>query len=213
MSGLRLKGTEEWTVEMTGSIPTQAVAGALVGVEPWSDDGRVEVGLLVFGMRGLALRGVPGPGLDYREALWRLAVAVDGVPGWLAHTCDLDRSLVRFFGRRLIRYPARAASIEIERTDERWRLSVSAAGRLGAALELTEHAPDPEPPRPVLVIDGGRPYAVPWAQDPAPFRRRATVSITDDGLSSATLGAEVAWRPGALVHCGRTHHCGFATRR
>ena len=199
---------------MTGSIPTEAVADPLVGLEPREDDdGDVEVGLLVFGMRGLALRGGPGPGLDYREALWRIGIVMDGEPGWLAHTCDLDRSLVRFFGRRLIRYPARAASIEVDQTDAHWRLSIRAAGSFRADVELTGEEPDPEPPRRVMVRDRGRLYAVPWAEDPAPFRRRAVVAVADEGLSAATLGAAVRWQPDALVHRGRIHHCGFASRR
>jgi hypothetical protein len=83
-----LRGTETDTLELDGALPPGAreiVPAPLVVA-----DGPVRVSLLLFRMEGLHVRGVPWPAFDYREALWRTRVDLDGAPGWFAVACDLD---------------------------------------------------------------------------------------------------------------------------
>jgi hypothetical protein len=209
---LALTGTEVWTVELSGSVPRSAVESAASGFELVEMADGVEVGLLAFGMRGLRLDAMPLMGFDYAEALWRIGIRVNDKPAWLAHTCDLDRPMVRAFGRRFIRYPARAAQIEGQWDEQDWRLQVRATEALSARLQASGCTPEPTPPRPVFVRDAGRSFTVPWAEDPAPYRQSATLTEIEDDLAAATLGGPVQWTKSALVHRGRTHHCGFARR-
>jgi hypothetical protein len=55
-------------------------------------------------------------------------------------------------------------------------------------------------------------HRIPWRKDPAPHRRDAEVAIVDDGLERKTLGTGVRWQTHGLVHQGRIHHCGIASR-
>jgi hypothetical protein len=170
------------------------------------DDGAVRVNLLVFAMRGLAMKGVPRPRFDYREALWRIAVRVDGELAWFAIACDIDDPVVRALGGRIVRYPTRAARI-----DARWRVA-TAAGTL--ELHLTETA---EPvaavaARRTFVRAGSRVYEIPWEEIAAPERRLARVDVVADALADATFGGGVAWDGSGVVHRGRVHMCGVARR-
>src|SRR4051812_25888481 len=103
-----LSGVEAVTLELRGSLAAEdarrLLSAARLDPAPYAP-GRVEVGLLVFEMRGLGLRGVPGPRFDYREALWRVGVLHEGERGWLGFCCDIDHALVRRAGALVIRYP------------------------------------------------------------------------------------------------------------
>ena len=207
---LELRGTEALTLELRGTLDPDR-ARALVA--PWrpivSDDG-AELELLVFDMRGLRPKGLPGPRLDYREALWRIGIEHDGAPAWLGHTCDLDHSLVRALGRYLVRYPVRTATFDLE-GDDPVTIRVAASGHaLSVSAGATAEVPPAEPPRPIVVRSGPRAYRIPWREDPTPDRHRARVTVEQDDLSVVTLGVPVAWAPTGLLHRGRVHRCGLA---
>lgn len=211
---VELVGTEAWTVELRGRLSVSAARPHVGDLRLREHDGGVEVGLLLLGMRGLGLLRLPGPRFDYGEALWRLGVELDGEPGWLGLRCDLDRAAVGVLGRALIRYPVRRASIEHEDDGERWTVSVDAGGAT-LRIEVVPGAADvdPVPARPLVVGRGhGSRYRVPWREDPAPWRRLAVVRVVEDELSELTLGDSVRWDAEAVVHRGRTHRCGVASR-
>ena len=212
MSELVLTGVEAWTVELSGVLPRRTAERAARGFELIEDNDGIEVGLLAFGMTGLALDAMPFPRFDYCEALWRIGVMLDGRRGWLAHTCDLDRRLIRSFGRRFIRYPVRSADIEADHGGDDWRVRISVPDVFSACLRPTEITPDPILPRPVVVRDGGQTFTVPWAEEPAPYRVTAEVVEVHDEVSTITFGDGVTWASSALLHRGRTHRCGFARR-
>ena len=121
-----LKGTETDTLELGGTLP--ASARSIVPAPLEVPDGPLHVDVLFFAMRGLALRGMPWPTFDYQEALWRVAVRIDGEPGWFAVACDLDSPTIRAFGRRVVRYPVRVA-----RFDQRWSVD-TAVGALSTRV-------------------------------------------------------------------------------
>jgi hypothetical protein len=199
-----LKGTEADTLELDGTLPAAARASIPAQLEVAA--GPLRVNVLFFAMRGLRMRGVPWPTFDYREALWRIAVELDGEPGWLAVACDLDSPMIRAFGRRLVRYPTRVA-----RFNGRW--SVEAAG--GAfSTRVIEGAESPEavPARRTFVRDGGRVYEIPWEEIAAPERHVARVEVLSDSLSEPTFSRPVTWASSGLVHRGRIHQCGIARR-
>jgi hypothetical protein len=206
---IELRGTEAFTVELTGTLAVddaRALAASLpLALRP---DGRAEVGLLLFQMRGLGLGALPGPRLDYGEALWRLGVIVDGAPGWFGLCCDIDHPLVRRTGALLVRYPVRAARFAFDAEAGSAQVD-AAAGTLRVTADLTAEAPAAEPPRPLLVRDGGRLFRIPWKEEPAPFRRRATASVRG-ALGERTLAPSLGWDAAALVHRGRVHRCGLA---
>ncbi|MBE7484594.1 MAG: DUF2071 domain-containing protein [Polyangiaceae bacterium] len=206
---LLLRGTEELSFELGGSVAEHDARARLPPeLEPALVAGRARVALTVFRMRGLRLRGLPGPGLDYSEALWRLAVQHRGELAWLAVACDLDSAPVRLTGRALIRYPVREASLGL--ADDGF--SVRAADAV-LAIELGDPATaELESPgtRPLLVASGGRLWRVPWAEVPAPESRCRALEVRADTLSQQTLGA-VDWDPVALWLRGRGHRCGRAT--
>jgi hypothetical protein len=179
-----LRGTEDDTLEIEGDLP----------------DG-TRVGVLFFAMRGLRFKGMPGPGFDYREALWRKRED-DGA--WLAVACDLDSALVRAFGRRIVRYPARKASF-----DGQWKV-LTDRGELSASAHANDEHPDPVPPRRTIVREGDRAWEIPWEEIPGE-RSLAGVEILSDTLSEPTFGARVKWSSTGLVHRGRIHMCGFAS--
>jgi len=206
---MEFRGEETITLELLGALAISEarphVPSALALEEV---DGHAVVGLLLFQMRGLGLRGIPGPSFDYSEALWRIGVVVDGQPAWFAVACDLDHPAVRAMGRLLIRYPTRAASID-------WTTGDSTAVNVGSALGSLRVSARPEgidvgavPPRRAFVGAAAL-YEVPWREEPAPFRRAAPVEVLDDTLSLVTLGT-VTWQANALLHRGRIHRCGLA---
>lgn len=207
---LLLRGTEELSFELTGSLATEALRAELPPeLELLRVEGRARVALTVLRMRGLRVRGVPGPGLDYSEALWRLAVEHRGRTAWLAVACDLDSALVRLTGRRLIRYPVREASLSLAQDGFSLRAAESVL-----AIELTDPvAKELESPgaRPLLVASGGRLWSVPWAEVPAPDSACRALEVRADALSQRTLG-RVEWDPVALCLRGRGHRCGRAQR-
>ena len=210
---MELSGTEAWTLELGGRVPRAAVEGVAAGLPLHETAEGVEVGLLVFGMHELRPTRLPGPGFDYAEALWRIGVELDDVPGWLGHTCDLDRALVGLLGRVLVRYPVRRARLEHEDDGERWRVTVSAAGaRLSVEATPGDDVPPAVRPRPIVVRSGKQWFRIPWREDPASWRRVATIDVREDGLSAATLGATVRWTGEAELHRGRVHRCGMARR-
>ncbi len=199
-----LTGTETETLELDGTLP--ASAGASVPLPLRLAEGPVPVNVLFFAMRGLRMRGVPWPAFDYREALWRIAVELDGEPAWLAVACDLDSAMIRAFGRRIVRYPTRVA-----RFDGHWSV-VAEGGAFSTESTLGAASPAAVPPRRTFVRDGGRVYEIPWEEVPAPERHVASVGVLSDSLSAPTFGARATWSPSGLVHRGRIHSCGIARR-
>lgn len=220
---MQLSGVEEATIEVEGTIP-EAAARRLLGdlpPEP-AGEGRARVGLLVFRMRGLKPRGIPAPGSDYQEALFRVGAIVAGAerePAWLCPACDIDRAHVRALGALLVRYPVAAARIALDAGDDAFRLDLHAAG---ARLALTatprgDASPPARPPRRALVRSRGGLYEIPWREDPGPFRRPAAIAFTDDARARAAFGLrageDLAWEPEGLILRGRTHRCGLARSR
>jgi uncharacterized protein YqjF (DUF2071 family) len=210
---MELSGTEAWTLELSGRVPRATVERMAAGLPLRETAEGVEVGLLVFGMEGLRPTRLPVPGVRYGEALWRLGVDLDGVPGWIGHTCDLDRVLVGLLGGALVRYPVRRARIEHDDDGERWRITIGAAGaRLVVEATPGDAVPPAVRPRPLVVRSGARWFRIPWREDPASWRRVTPVVVHEDGLSAATLGGAVAWSDEAVAHRGRVHRCGLARR-
>jgi hypothetical protein len=209
---MELRGTEATTLEIGGTLSANA-ARALAGpLEVELVAGRARASLLVFDMRGMRVTGVPGPALEYREALWRVGVVVDGVPSWFAVACDLDSGLVRALGKRLVRYPVRRARFGLRVLEEEgtWEARVSAReGSLSVRAELSAKAPEAVAPRPVYVRAGSRTYQIPWQEQAAPFRREARVEVSGD-LAERTFGGTITWDAVGLAHRGRVHQCGVA---
>ena len=205
---LVLAGTEELSFELTGSAaPIAARAHLPPQLELWQSGGAARVALTVFRMRGLRLRGQPGPGFDYSEALWRVAVRHEDQLAWLAVSCDLDSALVRGMGRALIRYPVRAGAFALAADG----FSVRASGAVLAVGLGGVVAHDLESPgaRPLLVASGGRLWRVPWAEVAGLDAVAREASVNVDTLSALTLGA-VQWDRAALCLRGRGHRCGRA---
>lgn len=207
---VELSGTERCTFELSGRLEAghERISGDLT---PLFVDDAIEVSVLLFDMRGLRLSSpvrMP-PDNDYLEALWRVGVEYGGAPAWLAVACDIDKAIVRRLGKLVVRYPVRQAKLAI---------NVSGASvELGAnrfQLRLTElgKALDAELPRPMLVRDRDTLYRIPWREDPAPKRHEVRLGVHDQGLGSATFGAEVRWDEYGVLHEGRRHHCGIAQR-
>lgn len=209
---IELSGTEVHTIECTGVMPCAAARSRVpASLALHEHDGGARVGLLVFAMRGLGAT-LPlriGPRFDYGEVLWRIGVVWRGEPAWFAVACDLDRASIRTMGAWMVRYPVRRAAIDVDAAQASVR---AAGGTLEIAAVATEHAPDAAPPLPLLVGSDAALFRIPWREDPAPHRREAAITVRDAGLVDATLGAAVRWDPTGLVHAGRIHRCGIATR-
>jgi hypothetical protein len=206
-----LRGTEAFTVELSGALSLDD-ARPLAGTLPLAPrpDGRAEVSLLLFRMRGLGVDGLPGPRFDYGEALWRLGVSLDGAPSWLGLCCDIDHPLVRRTGALLVRYPVRAARFAFDAEAGSVRVDAP-EGTLHVTTASTAEEPAAAPPRPLVVRDDERLYRIPWREDPAPYRRRATAAVSGR-LGASTLAPSLTWDAAALVHRGRVHRCGLAAR-
>ncbi len=199
-----LRGTEADTLELDGTLPASARSHVPAPLE--IPEGPVRVNVLFFAMRGLALRGVPWPTFDYQEALWRIAVQLDGVPAWFAIACDLDHASIRALGRRIVRYPTRVARFE-----RRWSVEAS-GGTLSTRVIEEAQSPEPVPAQRTFVRDGTCVYEIPWEEIAAPERHAASVEVLCDSLSERTFGERVTWASSGLVHRGRIHMCGVARR-
>ena len=201
-----LRGTETETLELGGVLPE--TARGLVPAPLAVRDGPLRVEVLLFAMHGLALRAMPWPRFDYREALWRIECERDGELGWYAIACDLDSAAIRVFGRRVVRYPTRTARFSGE-----W--SIEAAGgtfTTRSAIDDRSEPPAPVAPRRMFVRDGELVFEIPWQEIPAPERHVARIEVLADSLSEPTFGHLVTWDSSGLVHRGRTHMCGRARR-
>jgi hypothetical protein len=209
-----LTGTEELTLELQGTLPAQVgrwIVGA--GVDACVENERVEVSLLIFRMKGLKSIDLPTPGLDYREALWRISINYAGGRAWFAKVCDLDSTLVRLTGGFLVKYPVRTASIALEADAFRCNSTVHANREtLRVETAATGETPAPVPPRRIVVREGAALFEIPWEEIPTQQRMIARVNVPQDTLSEPTLGAPVVWAPVATFMRGRTHRCGLAHR-
>jgi hypothetical protein len=206
---------EDRSLELGGRLAATA-ARALVagtGLELDTSTEHAEVSVLLLRMRRLRPLRLPFPELDYGEALWRLTVRHRGQLAWLALACDLDEALVRWTGRWLVRYPVRQAELAFEESAGRWRVGVAgASGTVTVEATPGEEEPDAEPPRPLFARSSGALWRIPWDEEPAPWRRRATARLIDEGLARAAFGAAVDWATSATLHRGRIHRCGVAAR-
>lgn len=204
-----LSGTELRTLEVGLSLDA-ALARALAGeLEPELADGAGRGDVLFFSMRGLGVTGVPLFRFDYGEALFRLSVRWRGEAAWLALACDLDAKLIQVLGRWLVRYPVRPARLALE---DGCFTSSASGGALSIATAVEADEPAPLPARPLLVRQGATLYRIPWREDPAPWRRLARCTATDDGLAVKTFGGAVHFDATGTLHRGRVHRCGVARR-
>lgn len=202
-----LRGTEERTLEIGGSIGRDVLPPLPFELE--TDDDRVRVEVLFFRMRGLRVRGTPAPSFDYDEALWRVGVRFEGELAWFALACDLDSWSVRTTGAALVRYPVRRARFSIE--DGRFAVEDDRGRSFRVRVTETCEVPELRPPRRTLVRSNGALFEIPWKEEPTDERRVASPTIEDDALVRATFGASVRWDR-AVVQRGRVHRCGRARR-
>lgn len=223
-------GIERITFDLGGTIDEAAARRLTGATAPLANAGLVAVSLLFIQMRGLRPSGLPLPGIDYGEVLWRLAVEHEGAPAWLAVACDLDRLVVRRLGAWLMRYPVRRARIAIADRGREVDFAVAAAG---ARLDVqVQGAADGAPPQgapssarapvPLLVYGAGRQYRIPWGEAEGeaggeaggekggPFWCAAPCAVGASTLAEATLGTEVRWAGQGVLHRGRRHRCGIA---
>ncbi len=223
MTEYRFRGRERVTIELDGAFDPAGLA-VPAGIELDPAHGEARVRLFAFFVEGIRIAGVPFFRASYAEVLWRVAVraAVDRasgepagedtrpeiVPAWWAIRCDLGARGPRFAARRWVRYPVRAAEVEV--AGERVRVVAAAEGELAIAIGVAGGAAAVEQ-RPLITgLDAA--WAVPWGDDGSEAAE-APVSVERDTLSMVTLGAEVRWSPTALVRRGREHRCGTARRR
>ncbi len=225
-----LSGTETRSIEIAGHLPMERANDLAGGLTPISVlDGRAEVNVLAFRMKGLAPAFHRWIGADYGEVLLRLGVVWRGAPAWLALHCFLDRANVASLGRRFIRYPTSVVSL-IEITERNGAIYLYTAAiskgsgpsaspspigparkEISVALESNEKpAAAPSAVRPMLVHQSGALYRVPWDETPAPKTWSVAPIVHDVSLIENQLGVRAEWTH-ALAHEGRTHHCGIAT--
>ena len=203
-----LRGTERRTLEIAGTIAPELLPQLPLDLELDGDRARVEV--LFFRMRGLRMRGTPGPSFDYDEALWRVGVRFDGGLAWLAVACDIDSWSVRATGALLVRYPVRRARFTID--DERFEVEDERARSFRVRVRETDEVPKVRAPRRTLVRSKGALYEIPWNEEPTEERRHASATLDDEALVRATFGGDVRWDARATVQRGRVHRCGLARR-
>jgi hypothetical protein len=198
---MRLAGTEKISIEIEGSLDpaaTEAFAKRL----PLRPDGRMSI--LALEMRGLGLRDVKLPGLNYREVLHRLSVNVDGAPAWLALRCDLDSALVRRTATRVIRYPVHDARISISASEIR---SDAFSARLRIGDEAMPHAL-----RRTFVIQKERLFEIPWDEKLTTTPREAVVEDVEMHGCEEVFGGPISLETRAIVHRERRHFCASAVR-
>lgn len=175
---IELRGTEEVTLMLSGSVERAAAQARLAGTSLTLPPGEARVSLVLLWLRGLHLRGLRWPAFDYGEALWRVAVDHAGQPAWLVLACDLDDPLIAWSAARLQRYPVRRARLRWEPAAARFT-SAGAAGDLRCEVRADNREPPLPPPRPLLVQHAGRLYRVPWGDDIAPSRQRCAVALSE----------------------------------
>jgi hypothetical protein len=217
----RFRGRERVTIEFDGVFdPAGLAVPAGVSLEP--PDGPARVRLFAFFVEGIRIAGVPLLRASYAEVLWRVAVRAEGEPAWWALCCDLGAFGPRIAARRWVRYPVRAAEVEV--VEDRVRV-VAPAGELAIAIGRPGEPGEPagpggpaaggaagvEPRRLITGLDAA--WAVPWGDDGGGGARAAPARVERDTLSRVTVGAEVRWAPTAVVRRGREHRCGTARRR
>ncbi|CAN5876870.1 hypothetical protein BH11MYX4_BH11MYX4_70210 [soil metagenome] len=213
---MRMSGTEVVSIELAATISPSAADALALRVPPQltmdrdaSGEGHIDV--LAFEMRGLGL-GWPLPRLDYLEVLYRLGTALNGVPAWLVLRCDVDRALVRTMAAAVIRYPVRAAAIQLEHGagSTNTLRAETASDSLSATLfpAAPGEVPPVRAPRRTFVVDRDRLFEVPWDERPAPERTFATVRDVESSACLSIFGAPVTFASTAVVHRGRTHICG-----
>lgn len=202
------EGTEAWALELPGVIAEADARSRLgPGLAPEPTEGGVRVELLVTHLTGVGVAGWP-PRLSYWEALWRVGVLVEGVPGWWASRCDLDSLRARALAASLIRYPVRSARVAAPESGE--GDLVVEAGSASLALRVEQGEPVPiRPPRPLWVGGPDRVFEVAWDEVPPVSCHAANVRIVDDTLATNTLGP-VRFEPSGLLTRGRGHRCGVA---
>lgn len=211
MARTLLTGREARTLEVELGCDVAAARKVLPSrLEPEVQDGWASVAVLLFAMERMHVKGLPGPTLAYHEVLWRLRARLDGAPVFFAVACDLDHPLVRLLGATLIKYPVRRARFAFDEKEVR----VSADG---AALRLETRPVDDEVPAvheplPVLSVQDGVLFRIPWEETPTGDRRRVALEVRDDSLATRTLGGPLRWPAAAVAMCGRRHHCGVASR-
>ncbi len=215
VSEYRFRGREHLTVELEGAFDPAGLA-VPAGVELEPAEGPARVRLFAFFVEGIRIAGVPLLRASYAEVLWRVSVRADGEPAWWAICCDLGARGPRFAARRWVRYPVRAADVEVG--EERVRVTAP-EGELSIAVG-PQGAVEPgepgesaavEPRRLITGLDAE--WAVPWGDDGRGDAQVAAVCVERDTLSRITVGAEVRWAPTAVVRRGREHRCGTARRR
>ena len=150
---LTLSGTEELTIEVNGLVPKERGKALAGGLPVEVVHGQVPVSLLLMQVKGLKPDGVLAPGMNYGEALWRVGVMLHGVPSWFGLMCDIDNAIVRKSGGWLVRYPVRPAKFHFEGSQARGAVDFTAVGNRCAvfASPTTAEAPEPEPPRRIVV--------------------------------------------------------------
>ena len=220
MTEYRFRGRERVTIELDGAFdPAGLAVPAGVALDPMEGPARVR--LFAFFVEGIRIRGVPLFRASYAEVLWRVAVRADGAPAgegaraaidpaWWAICCDLGARGPRLAARRWVRYPVRAAAVEV--VEARVRV-VAPEGELSIAIgppDETAAAAAIEPRGLITGLDAG--WSVPWGEDGG-TAQAAPARVEVDTLSRLTVGAKVRWATTARVRRGREHRCGTARRR
>lgn len=231
VSEYRFRGRERVTIELEGTFdPAGLAVPAGVALDP--PEGPARVRLFAFFVEGLRIAGVPLVRASYAEVLWRVAVRAgidepagedaraDGAPAWWAICCDLGARGPRVAARRWVRYPVRAADVEVAAQRVRvaapgGELSIAIGPPGGPPAERAEERAEIEPRRLITGLDAA--WAVPWGDDgddgDGGQAQAAPARVERDTLSEVTLGAAVRWSPTAVVRRGREHRCGTARRR
>lgn len=199
-----MNGLEAVSLEIFATLSAYDAAARSAPLDPVVDEnGRAYASLVVFEMKGLRLWGLPG--VDYKEALWRVKVKHQGSDAWLAVACDIDETLPRFVAAQAVRYPVRAAELSIvTRADT----TVTVGDGFEVALSETgEHATAPA--LPMVVARGAQVFNVPFGDKTGRGLVTCTVKLKRDALWKKTFGASA--RPsGALLQWERPHECGLA---
>jgi hypothetical protein len=199
-----MNGLEAVSLEIFATLSAYDAAARSAPLDPVVDaNGRAFASLMVFEMKGLRLWGLPG--VDYKEALWRVKVKHQKADAWLAIACDIDEWLPRFVAAQAVRYPTRAAELSIvTRADT----TVTIGEGFEATLSETgEHAA--APPLPMVVARGIQVFSVPFGTQTGRGLISCGVKLPRDGLWKKTLGAS-ARASSALLQWERPHECGLA---
>lgn len=202
-------GRERFALELFGTMPTAGARDRTGGNVPVDDkSGRVPVSLTVLALEGIRPRSVPLQ-FSYTEVLWRIGVVIRKRPAWLIVAADVDQAVARLMVRFFMGYPTRSASIDLEESARNVNLGLR-VGEVGLTVraELNTLSPPTPEKRTLAARDGARFFKVPWGDAPPNSRQGAYVTVTDQGLSTETLAAAVAWEEGGTVWRTREHVCG-----